>query len=349
MNINIRQAKIEDAAELTEAEREIAAQPGFLVSKPFELDEERFKGTISKILQNNHGQYFVAEVEEKIVGHAFLEPLSLTAISHIASLTIVVHSGWQEKGIGKLLLQRLIDWAKQSKNIEKIVLQVRSTNARAIALYKQMGFIEEGILKNNIKISKGQYIDDIIMGLDLLGHKFQPKLEMQDATIRSIQEEDLDNLIKTFCFPWSSVQATHAKWTRYYAEHQKLTRTVFLLVKQGQIIGYASLLRLPEYPDFKNADIPEINDVWVSEEWRNKGYGKKLLLYLEDVARRENYKQIGVGVGLYQDYGTAQKLYFKLGYAPNGKGVTYKTVPVTPGKEYPVDDDLILWMTKSLI
>lgn len=46
---------------------------------------------------NNLGQYFCAEVEGKIVGHAFLEPLSLSAISHIASLTIVAHFGWQER------------------------------------------------------------------------------------------------------------------------------------------------------------------------------------------------------------------------------------------------------------
>ena len=168
MNIIIRQAKPEDSSVLAEAEKKIAAQPGFLVSKPFELDEERFKSTIKKLLQNNLGQYLCAEVEGKIVGHAFLEPLSLSAISHIASLTIVVHFGWQEKGIGKLLLKHLIDGAKQSENIEKIVLQVRSTNIRAISLYKKMGFIEEGLLKNNIKIDKGHYIDDIIMGLNLL-------------------------------------------------------------------------------------------------------------------------------------------------------------------------------------
>ena len=39
---------------------------------------------------------------------------------------------------------------------------------RAIFLYKKMGFIEEGVLKNNIKVGKGQYIDDIIMGLSFL-------------------------------------------------------------------------------------------------------------------------------------------------------------------------------------
>ena len=126
MKRNHQQAKPEDASMLAEAEKEIAAEPGFLVSKPFELEAEKFKSTIKKLIQNNSGQYLIAEIEGKPVGHAFLEPLSLTSISHVASLTIVVHQGWQEKGIGKLLLSALIDWAKQSENIEKIVLQVHA-------------------------------------------------------------------------------------------------------------------------------------------------------------------------------------------------------------------------------
>jgi hypothetical protein len=32
---------------------------------------------------------------------------------------------------------------------------------------------------------------------------------------------------------------------------------------------------------------------------------------------------VGLGVGLYNDYGNAQKLYIKKGYVPNGYGVTY--------------------------
>ena len=168
--------------------------------------------------------------------------------------------------------------------------------------------------------------------------------------MRAMQEADIANLIENFCFPWNSFQATAltVKWTRYYAEHRKQIRTVYLLEKQDQIIGYANLLHLSEYQDFKNAGIPEINDVWISEEWRNKGLGKKFILYLEGVARAEGYKQIGLGVGLYKDYGPAQKLYINLGYMPDGNGITYKTIPVTPGEGYPVDDDLILWLTKSL-
>jgi hypothetical protein len=38
-----------------------------------------------------------------------------------------------------------------------------------------------------------------------------------------------------------------------------------------------------------------------------------------------------------------------MGYAPDGHGVTYKCTSVVPGETYPVDDDLIFWLTKPLI
>lgn len=57
---------------------------------------------------------------------------------------------------------------------------------------------------------------------------------------------------------------------------------------------------------------------------------------------------VGIGAGLYADYGTAQKLYVKLGYVPDGNGITYKCKKTVPGTLYPLDDDLILWLRKPL-
>jgi hypothetical protein len=61
---------------------------------------------------------------------------------------------------------------------------------------------------------------------------------------------------------------------------------------------------------------------------------------------------IGIGVGLYAGadggYGAAQRLYVKRGYIPDGKGVTYNHEPTIPGNSYPLDDSMVLWLTKRL-
>lgn len=167
MKITIRKAKIEDANAILTAEQEIAQTPGYFCSQPHELSKQNVEKTIKTLAESKKGIYLVAECEGNIVGHAFLEALHLHSICHVAQLTIGVHHGWQEKGIGTSLMQELIAWAKHSGTIEKIELNVRASNSRAIALYKKMGFVEEGRLKKRIKISPNHYVDDILMALHI--------------------------------------------------------------------------------------------------------------------------------------------------------------------------------------
>ena len=164
MTITIRKAKIEDAQWIIEAEQEIAQEPGYFCSQPSELSEQNVKRTI----EASHGIYLVAEKEGSPIGHAFLEILDLQSLRHVAQLNIVVHKGHQAQGIGTSLMERLIEWAKQSGTVEKIELNVRVSNTRAIALYKKMGFFEEGCLKRRVK-SGDRYIDDLVMALHIKG------------------------------------------------------------------------------------------------------------------------------------------------------------------------------------
>lgn len=78
------------------------------------------------------------------------------------------------------------------------------------------------------------------------------------------------------------------------------------------------------------------------------GLGSQLISWLENLAKEKGYKEIGIGVGLYADYGSAQRLYVRLGYTPDGHRITYKYKPAVPGEPYPLDDDLVLWFKKDL-
>lgn len=160
MPITIRPAKIEDSKAIVHAEKEIALEPGIFCSQPSELKEESVIQSISKGII-----YLVAEENGIIVGHGFLEPLPLESLKHVGELNLVVHKGFQGRGIGSLLLKKIVEAAKKSQ-MEKIELNVRTTNTRAITLYQKMGFVEEGRLRKRVKVGK-EYIDDIVMGLML--------------------------------------------------------------------------------------------------------------------------------------------------------------------------------------
>lgn len=78
--VKIRQAQIEDAPILAEAERAIAAKPGLLASRPNELKTESFQAKIKLLSTIPNGKYIVAEDGIQVVGHALLDPMGLEAI-----------------------------------------------------------------------------------------------------------------------------------------------------------------------------------------------------------------------------------------------------------------------------
>lgn len=163
--ITIRDALETDSSLLTAAEQSIAATPGFLVPRPHEYTEVDVRRKIAELSRRTNGKYIVAESNGAIVGHALLDPMGLEAIAHIVRLSIVVHAGHQTKGIGEAMIKHLITWAKAEPSVEKIELNVRATNERAIRLYQRVGFQTEGRLRNRIKFSDGHYADDVLMGL----------------------------------------------------------------------------------------------------------------------------------------------------------------------------------------
>jgi RimJ/RimL family protein N-acetyltransferase len=169
-----------------------------------------------------------------------------------------------------------------------------------------------------------------------------------NVIIRNLCAEDIERLAHTFMAPWSDFETTRKLWQKNFEEQKAGIRTACLLEKGDSLLGYGSLLRSSEYSYFRDNQIPEINAIWIGEASRRQGLGRRLIEHLEALARQEGYKTVGIGVGLYRDYGAAQKLYFKMGYSPDGNGITYKCSPVVPGENYPIDDDLVFWLIKRM-
>lgn len=160
----IRGARSEDARDVAAGARAIAARPGRLASAPDEIRDEDVAAMIAT-LEGRGGICLVAERDGAIVGHAFLEPLPLAATAHVVRLTIAVHDGHQRTGIGRSLMTALLAWARAEPHVDKVELQVRSSNEAAIALYRSFGFVEEGRKTRRLKIGDGRYLDDVYLAL----------------------------------------------------------------------------------------------------------------------------------------------------------------------------------------
>ena len=139
-----------------------------------------------------------------------------------------------------------------------------------------------------------------------------------------------------------------ALWAVYLAEHQAGLRLVVIAWDGMRPLGYGNLRWSPGYESFRDAGIPEINNLGVDIKVRGQGVCTALIGHFEDSAREAGRTVMGIGVGLYPDYGPAQRLYAKLGYRPDGRGIAYAEKTVAPMEMVRLDDDLVLWLTKPL-
>jgi GNAT superfamily N-acetyltransferase len=138
------------------------------------------------------------------------------------------------------------------------------------------------------------------------------------------------------------------KWSAYWEQHQQRLRVCLVAVEAGTIAGYGSVVWRSQHGPFAAAGIPEIQDVVVAEGHRGRGIATAIIAACEAHARSKGHCEIGVGFGLYADYGSAQRLYVRLGYVPDGSGVTWNKQTVKAGDFVRVDDELILWLRKKL-
>jgi len=125
-------------------------------------------------------------------------------------------------------------------------------------------------------------------------------------------------------------------------------RLVFIAELDGRGVGYVMLSWCPKYGFYKSIGCPEIQALNVLPDFRKRGIASAMIKHCEELARARGMDDIGISVGLTPFYGAAQRLYFKLGYMPDGYGVTYDRKAVVHGEFRPVDDDLCLMLIKKL-
>ena len=115
----------------------------------------------------------------------------------------------------------------------------------------------------------------------------------------------------------------------------------------GAVAGYINLYFAPVTGPFAGQAMPEIVDFGVLEKFRNRGIGSALMDEAERLAA-EISDRVCLGVGLYCSYGSAQRMYVKRGYIPDGSGAWYGDKPADPYENYCLDDDLVLFFSKAL-
>lgn len=157
MNIIYRQLNLSDAEQYLALVNEVKDEGQFLFfSSRFDL-----KSTIKRIeSQTQNSSFFYGAFEdERLIGWIDFSRGAFSEIEHTAYIGMGIQKGKRGQGIGKILMDKCIESAKEN-GIEKIELEVFASNKNAINLYEGKGFKEQGRLVKKRKFN--DKYDDII-------------------------------------------------------------------------------------------------------------------------------------------------------------------------------------------
>jgi GNAT superfamily N-acetyltransferase len=171
--------------------------------------------------------------------------------------------------------------------------------------------------------------------------------DMQDApaVIEPVGEDNIEATIR-FMADW--VSAGEAEARQHLADHGGEDGASLAAARGPRVIGIASILWESNYAGFAERRIPVVHQLAVAGPFRRRGVAMLLMGAAEDLARRHGATELGITVGLFNDYGPAQRLYARRGYLPDGRGACRGQQPLARGTQVTMDDDLILWLTKDL-
>ncbi|PST27038.1 GNAT family N-acetyltransferase [Mesorhizobium plurifarium] len=141
--VSIRAASISDW-EAVAALRDLPGVRAGTLRQPF-APPERTRKWLENLTEND--TIIVAELEGQIVGLAGLHRHNGRR-QHAADLGMSVHDEYRRRGIGKALLTALVEAADRWLGICRIELTVFTDNEAAVSLYRQAGFVTEGVLKS---------------------------------------------------------------------------------------------------------------------------------------------------------------------------------------------------------
>ena len=164
--------------------------------------------------------------------------------------------------------------------------------------------------------------------------------------IRAIREPDP----QVICAEEVAQGWVNQKEDKYYkriADHAAHKSISMVAEYEGNTAGYINVYPNAPWGPFGGSGWCEIVDFGVLEKYRRRGIGTALMDCAEKIAATFA-DTVYLAVGLHDGYGSAQRMYCKRGYLPDGSGVWHQNAPAEAYGQVCNDDDLNLYFSKRL-
>ena len=113
----------------------------FAIEADFFFDESRQRRGLALMLENERGRVLIAEAQGQVVGMCTGQLLVSTAEGGLSLLVedVVVDEQWRGRGIGRLLMAAISNWARTNK-VSRLQLLADRNNAPALDFYRILGW-----------------------------------------------------------------------------------------------------------------------------------------------------------------------------------------------------------------
>jgi RimJ/RimL family protein N-acetyltransferase len=164
----IREVLVKDAPAVVDYVRMVGSESPFLTFGPgeFEFTEAEERTFIGESHAEPNRLFILGSIDRSIVSLLNFSGGRRSRLRHAGEFGLTVRRPYWGLGIGSLMVDTLIAWARSTHIVTKINLRVRADNGRAIALYERKGFAREGTITREMLID-GVYFDNHVMGLEL--------------------------------------------------------------------------------------------------------------------------------------------------------------------------------------
>lgn len=120
------------------------------------------RANFSDSLASGYDAWTVRDAAGELAGYYLL----MYAVDEAHLLDVAVAAGRQGRGLGRHLLERIGARARE-QGMVSVLLEVRPSNERALAVYRRYGYREIGRRKGYYPAHGGQREDAIVMRIDL--------------------------------------------------------------------------------------------------------------------------------------------------------------------------------------
>jgi len=172
--IEVRELEKEDAGAVIAYLNEVAGETDFLSfgKNEFTLTLKEEEDFIQGMKDSNNSLLLGAFDEGRMIACCNVSGLSglKNRYRHRASLGISIRKEYWNQGLGRYLMELLIDYARKHPVINMVELEVSADNDRGIHLYQSLGFQMVGEYKRFFLVGD-HYCNAYYMQLDLIDKK----------------------------------------------------------------------------------------------------------------------------------------------------------------------------------